>query len=127
MDAHQKEFNTNNSHTHRFMDKLKRRFDPLYGNNSKLNSLNLGSSVDDVSMMSRKPYSTRNRSIQHTAIRAESITEALQGNVSAQKRSKDHLSFLNDKSLFSTSHVNPVSNSPMTQKATKVPYKTKLK
>ena len=107
------------------MDKLKRRFDPMYGN-AKLNSLNLGSSSDDVSLMTRKPYSTRNRSIQHAAIRAESITEALQGNVSAQKRSKDHLSLLNDKSLFS-SNLNPGSNGPMTQKATKVPYKTKLK
>ena len=79
MENQQKNISNDASNTQRFMDKLKRRFDPMYGN-AKLNSLNLGSS-ENISTISRKPYSTRTRSIQHGAIRAESITEALQGNV----------------------------------------------
>ena len=111
--------------TQRFMDNLKRRFDPMYDRRN-VDSLNFGSS-DDVSMGPRKhqnQYSMRKRSIPNSHLRAESITKALQGNVSADKRSKDHLYRLNDKSLFSN---NPTSRSPNREKCTHNPYKTNLK
>ena len=63
--------------TQRFMDNLKRRFDPMYDRRN-VNSVNLGSS-DDVSMVSARKaqYSMRKRSVVHNQLRAESITKAL--------------------------------------------------
>ena len=122
MDAHQKQMNKDNYNTYGFIEKLKKRIDPLPAS-KKINSFSL---AEEMSQISRKPYSTRNRSIQHAALRPESITEALKGSKSPRKLSKDRFNLLDNKQLF-ISQAQSEDDNPLTQRATNAPYRTKLK
>lgn len=110
-----------NYNTHGFIEKLKRRAD-----HSPVNRQINFSLAEEMSQLSRKPYSTRNRSIQHFHLRPESITEALKGNKSPRKQSRDRFNLLDNKQLF-IAQTHSDDGNPMTQRATNAPYRTKLK
>ena len=58
MDAHSQQMTKDNYNTHGFIEKLKRRAD-----HSPVNRQINFSLAEEMSQLSRKPYSTRNRSI----------------------------------------------------------------
>ena len=87
---------TSRHQTDSFMEKLRRRFfDEQEGLNGPDGASRSVFATIDMPAANQPPkkyaYSTRNRSIQHPALNAGSITEALQLGISQRRQSQDRV------------------------------------
>ena len=111
--------------TDSFMEKLRRRFgdepDGFSGGVSPGAYSSVSIPADNFSQK-KYAYSTRNRSIQHPALNASSINEALQMGISQRRQSQDRVNAIKDHNALKS--ANP---SPRAQDHLKKAYSTRLK